>query len=52
MREPLSQGTGEHQRLSIRENARITFLVLPREAPSLAWRYLTDRSSFFEQGRP
>jgi hypothetical protein len=37
----------DRQRLSPRENARITFLELPRMAPAVAWRYLTDRESFF-----
>jgi hypothetical protein len=35
--------------LTLGENAWQTFVVLPREAPSLAWRYLTDRASFYQQ---
>jgi hypothetical protein len=37
----------DRQRLHPAENARVTFLDLPRQAPALAWRYLTDRRSFF-----
>jgi hypothetical protein len=41
----------DRQRLSIGTNAWTTFVELPREAPSLAWRYLTDRSSFYQRPR-
>jgi hypothetical protein len=41
----------DRQRLTLRENAWTTFVVLPREAPTLAWRYLTDRASFYGQPR-
>ena len=41
----------DRQRLSIGANAWTTFVELPREAPSLAWRYLTDRSSFYQRPR-
>jgi hypothetical protein len=41
----------DRQRLTLRDNARQTFVELPIEAPSLAWRYLTDRSSFYRQPR-
>jgi hypothetical protein len=37
--------------LALRDNAWVTFVELPREAPSLAWRYLTDRGSFYRQPR-
>src|SRR5690606_7045137 len=40
----------DRQRLSLTDNARITFLELPRMAPSVIVRYLTDRESFY--GRP
>ena len=40
----------DRQRLSLADNARITFLELPRMAPSIIVRYLTDRESFY--GRP
>ncbi|HEY7474986.1 MAG TPA: hypothetical protein VH679_08240 [Vicinamibacterales bacterium] len=43
--------TMDRQRLTLRENARSTFLVLPREVPTLVWRYLTDRASFYNQPR-
>jgi hypothetical protein len=41
----------DRQRLSLGENARQTFLVLPRELPGLALRYLTDRDSFYRLPR-
>src|SRR5690606_5272947 len=37
----------DRQRLSIAENARITFTRIPRELPSLAVQYFTDRRSLF-----
>ncbi len=37
--------------LSLRDNAWQTFVELPRDAPSLAWRYFTDRNSFYRQPR-
>jgi hypothetical protein len=37
----------DRTRLTLVENARQTYLVLPLEAPGIAWRYFTDRSSFF-----
>jgi hypothetical protein len=37
----------DRQRLTLRDNARITFLELPRRAPSVIVRYLTDRESFY-----
>jgi len=37
----------DRQRLTLAENAWTTFVELPVEAPSLVWRYLTDRSSFY-----
>lgn len=43
--------TMDRQRLTLRENARSTFVVLPREVPTLVWRYLTDRGSFYNQPR-
>jgi len=41
----------DRQQLTLRDNARQTFVELPIEAPSLAWRYLTNRSSFYRQPR-
>ena len=41
----------DRQQLTLGHNARQTFVELPREAPSLAWRYLTNRSSFYRQPR-
>ena len=41
----------DRQKLTLRENARATFLELPFEAPRIAWRYLTDRSSFYKLHR-
>ena len=43
--------TMDRQRLTLSHNARTTFAVLPREAPVLVWRYLTDRSSFYNNPR-
>jgi hypothetical protein len=37
----------DRQRLTLSENARITFLEFPRMAPAITWRYFTDRDSFF-----
>ena len=37
----------DRKRLTLTENARQTYLVLPLEAPGIAWRYFTDRSSFY-----
>lgn len=41
----------DRKRLTLRENARVTFLDLPREAPGIAWRYLFDRSSLYKLPR-
>jgi hypothetical protein len=41
----------DRSRLTLGDNARQTFIELPMEAPSLAWRYLTNRSSFYRQPR-
>jgi hypothetical protein len=38
----------DRQKLTLAENARVTFLELPFQAPRIAWRYLTDRSSFYK----
>ena len=38
----------DRQKLTLGENARITFIELPLQAPGLVWRYLTDRSSFYK----
>lgn len=37
--------------LSLGQNARVTFIELPREAPSIAWRYLFDRQSLYKLPR-
>jgi hypothetical protein len=37
------------QRLDVRRNAYDAFVTLPRMAPSLAYRYLFDRQSFYRQ---
>jgi hypothetical protein len=37
----------DRQRLTLADNARTVFLQLPREAGSIAWRYVFDRSSFY-----
>ncbi|MEO6221919.1 MAG: hypothetical protein ABIP90_01615, partial [Vicinamibacterales bacterium] len=41
----------DRQRLTLGHNASQTFIELPLEAPSLAWRYLTNRASFYRQPR-
>lgn len=41
----------DRQRLSVLENARVTFVELPRMAPSIVIRYLTDRDSFYGLSR-
>lgn len=41
----------DRQRLSLGENARQTFIELPLEAPAIAYRYLTDRASFYRLQR-
>lgn len=38
----------DRQRLSLAQNARVTFIELPLQAPSIAWRYLTNRSSLYK----
>ncbi|MEO8070390.1 MAG: hypothetical protein ABI652_03240 [Acidobacteriota bacterium] len=39
--------TMNRQALSLRQNARATFVDLPVQGPAIVWRYLTDRSSLF-----
>ena len=41
----------DRQKLTLAENARVTFVELPLELPGIAWRYLTDRSSFYRKPR-
>ena len=41
----------DRTRLTPAANAWTTFVELPLEAPSLGWRYLTDRASFYQQPR-
>jgi hypothetical protein len=41
----------DRQKLTLGDNARKTFVELPLDAPSLAWRYLTNRDSFYRQPR-
>jgi hypothetical protein len=43
--------TMDRQRLTLADNARQTFVELPMTTPALAWRYLTDRTSFYNQPR-
>lgn len=40
----------DRQRLEPARNAYHAFVTLPLEGPSLAWRYLTDRGSFYDAG--
>jgi hypothetical protein len=37
----------DRQRLTPLDNARTSFLTLPRQAPAILWRYFTDRESFY-----
>jgi len=39
--------TMDRQRLTLRENAQQTFIELPRSLPSVVWRYLFHRDSFY-----
>ncbi len=41
-------GLMDHQKLEPRRNAYDAFVTLPRMAPSLAYRYVFDRSSFYK----
>jgi hypothetical protein len=41
----------DRQKLTLLANARVTFIDLPREAPSLVWRYLTNRESLYKLPR-
>jgi len=43
-------GLMDRQRLEPRKNAYDAFVTLPRMAPSLAYRYLFDRASFYKHG--
>jgi hypothetical protein len=43
--------TMDRQRLTLGQNAWQTFVVLPREAPAIAYRYFTDRASFYRRAR-
>jgi hypothetical protein len=45
-----STGLMDRQKLEPRRNAHDAFVTLPRMAPSLVYRYLFDRSSFFKHG--
>ena len=43
-------GLMNRQYLEPDKNLRDAFLTLPREAPSLVYRYLFDRTSFYKHG--
>jgi len=45
-------GLMDRQRLELRKNAYDAFVTLPRMAPELALRYLTDRRSFYKPPGP
>jgi hypothetical protein len=47
-------GTGlmNRQRLEPARNAHDAFVTIPQRVPSLAYRYLFDRSSFYKQKKP
>jgi hypothetical protein len=40
----------DRQRLEPARNAYHAFVTLPLSVPSLAYRYLTDRDSFYDSG--
>jgi hypothetical protein len=42
-------GLMDRQKLDPRKNAYDAFVTLPRQAPSLVYRYLFDRASFYQQ---
>jgi hypothetical protein len=42
-------GLMDRQRLDLRANAWNAFVVVPRELPGLACRYIFDRASFYRQ---
>ncbi len=44
-------GLMDRQRMEPARNAHTTFIVLPRLLPDLAWRYFTDRASFYDAVR-
>jgi len=44
-------GMMDRQRLEPARIAYNTFIVVPRALPWLAWRYVTDRASFYESAR-
>jgi hypothetical protein len=39
----------DRQRLTLADNARVTFVELPFQAPAILWKYLTDRESFYRK---
>ena len=41
----------DRQRLELRANAYHAFVTIPRMAPTLAYRYFADRSSFYERAQ-
>lgn len=41
--------TMDRERVEVRSNARRTFIELPVQLPSLVWRYMTNRGSFYGQ---
>ena len=45
-------GLMDRQKLEPMKNAYDAFVTLPRMAPSLAYRYLFDRSSFYQRANP
>jgi hypothetical protein len=45
-------GLMDRQKLEPRRNAYDAFVTLPRMAPSLAYRYFFDRSSFYQSANP
>ena len=46
-----SVGLMDRQKLELRKNAYDAFITLPRQMPSLAYRYIFDRASFYKTPR-
>jgi hypothetical protein len=41
----------DRRRIALGDNLRTVFVVIPSEAPSLVWKYLTNRESFYNKAR-
>jgi hypothetical protein len=41
----------DRRRLALKDNAWTVFVAIPRETPSLVWRYVANRESFYNKAR-